>query len=153
MADTSPQRPSPFRIGSLRNFLPLSDDTVSTRGQRLPSIIRERSTASVSDFRAQRVHRRQSSFINGSDGEQDIERDAGGRGRERGRDESGEAQRRMSNGSLMLLTPQMRSMRLIGNNNPRYRWFVLPARTENSKIWTALTMVWLGSSITGRTRN
>ena len=47
------------------------------------------------------------------DGEMDPERDGDGR---RG------LERRLSAGAQVLMTPQMRSMRLIGNSNPRYQW-------------------------------
>ena len=119
MADGSPPRPQSLRIG-LRGFLPLSEDVVSTRGQKLPSIIRDRSTASMRELRAQWVQRRQSTYIN--DVEQDVEREGDRQGRDREGESPREMQKRMSNASEGLLTPQMRSMRLIGNNNPRYEW-------------------------------
>lgn len=121
MADGSPPRPQSLRIG-LRNFLPLSEDAVSTRGQRLPSIIRERSTASIKDLRAQFAQRHQSTYINDRDNDQDVEREGDSQGRDKWGDGPREMQRRMSNGSQALMTPQMRSMRLIGRNNPRYEW-------------------------------
>lgn len=31
-------------------------------------------------------------------------------------------ERRLSNAAAVLMTPQMRSQRLIGNSNPRYKW-------------------------------
>ncbi len=124
MSDTSSPRPESFRIGSLRNFLPLSEDVVTTRGQRLPSIIRERSTASIADFRSPRVHRRHSSFLVDSDDENDLERDGERAAKGRGGEDASEAQGKMSNGSQVSMTPQMRSMRLIGNNNPRYQWYI-----------------------------
>ena len=117
MADAQPFRPQSFRVGSLLNFLPLSDDAVSTRGQKLPSIIRDRSTASIRDLRAQFTQLQPS-----NNDEDDIERDGGRRGGERGNDNSEGQRRRASNGSQVLMTPQMRSMRLIGNNNLRYQW-------------------------------
>lgn len=120
MADDPTPRPQSLRIG-LRSFLPLSEDVVSTRGQKLPSIIRERSTASIGDLRAQLAQRRQSSYINDREDEQDIEREGDRQGRDRGGDESRKI-RRMSNASQVLMTPQMRSMRLIGKNNLRYEW-------------------------------
>ena len=46
------------------------------------------------------------------DGEMDLERDG----------EGGRGERRLSAGAQVLLTPQMRSIRLIGNSNPRYQW-------------------------------
>lgn len=112
MANNSP----PFRF---RNYLPLTDDAVSTRGQRLPLLIRDRSFSSIRDLRAQYPHRK--SFIYNDDEEQDTERGSDGVDEERG----GKGSRKMSEGSQILMTPQMRSMRLIGNSNPRYQWCVL----------------------------
>lgn len=120
-SNVSPTRPEPFRISSLRNFLPLSEETVTTRGQRLPSIIRERSVTSLAELRHPRSHRRAHSIVSNSEDEQDVESHGDRPGRDRGGE--GDAQRRMSSASLALITPQMRSMRLIGNNNPRYQWF------------------------------
>lgn len=117
MADGSPPR----RIG-LRSYLPLSEDVVSTRGQKLPSIIRDRSTASIRDLRTQLAQRRQSTYISDRDDEQDVEQDSDRQGRERMGDDTRDIQRRMSGASQVLMTPQMRSMRLIGKNNPRYEW-------------------------------
>ena len=97
---------SPFRIARLRQFLPLSDDVISTRGQSLPSLIRSISTASLHDLRLQGPQRRASRVARGEEGgEMDTERDGDSR--------KGEDAR---------MTPQMRSMRLIGNSNPRYQW-------------------------------
>ncbi|KAA6416093.1 MAG: cation efflux family [Lasallia pustulata] len=97
---------SPFRITRLRQFLPLSDDVISTRGQSLPSLIRSISTASLHDLRLQGPQRRPSRVARGEEGgEMDIERNCDSR--------KGEDAR---------MTPQMRSMRLIGNSNPRYQW-------------------------------
>lgn len=121
MADGSPTRPQYLRLGR-QSFLPLSEDVVTTRGQRLPSIIRDRSTASIRDLRAQLGQRRQSTYINDRDDEQDVEREGDRQSRDRGGDGSREMQGRTSNASQVLLTPQIRSMRLIGKNNPRYEW-------------------------------
>lgn len=120
-SNVSPARLEPFRISSLRNFLPLSEETVTTRGQRLPSIIRERSVTSLAEIRRPTSHRRAHSIVSNSEDELDVERDGDRLGRERGGED--DAQRRMSSASLALNTPQMRSMRLIGNNYPRYQWY------------------------------
>lgn len=120
-SNASPPRPEPFRISSFRNFLPLSEETVTTRGQRLPSIIRERSVTSLAELRHSRLHRRRHSIVSNSEDEQDVERDGDRLGRDRGGED--DAQKRMSSASLALNTPQMRSMRLIGHNNPRYQWY------------------------------
>ena len=130
------ERPTPtnVRIGSLRGFLPLSEDIVSTRGQRLPSLIHGRSTANIKDVRPQFEHRRMSAYHSaiGADGEQgsnherDIESAAGdvrkGARLPPGLGASGD-KKNMSENSDILMTPQMRSMRLIGNTNPRYQWY------------------------------
>ncbi|KAI4121224.1 MAG: hypothetical protein LQ347_006924, partial [Umbilicaria vellea] len=112
MADVS-KPDSPFRIAGLRQFLPLSDDVVSTRGQSLPGLIRSRSTASLHDLRPPGLQRRASRVKRiEEDGQMDLERDGnGGRG--------GEG--RSNAGAQVLMTPQMRSMWLIGNSNPRYQ--------------------------------
>ena len=122
MADELSQRPPSFRIGSLRNFLPLSvDDSVLTWGQRYPSLIRDKSTASLPDNRVHLSHRKLSSYSNDTDDEPDVERgNEGCEEREEGRPRR--SSRKMSTGSQILMTPQMRSIRLIGNSNPRYQW-------------------------------
>ena len=128
--DSSP-RPKSYRIGSLRGFLPLSgtDSTLSTRGQALPSLIQSRSSANIKDMRSQLAQRRpEAPDLDG--GGSDVERDAdtastpfGGPSPAKSR--SGRPIRRSSmigDSADVLITPQMRSMRLIGNSNPRYRW-------------------------------
>lgn len=120
ISNVSPPRSEPFRISSL---LPLSEETVTTRGQRLPSIIRERSVTSLAELHRPRSHRRRHSIVSNNGDEQDVERDGDRLGRVRGGEDDG--QRRMSSASLALNTPQLRSMRLIGNNNPRYQWYAL----------------------------
>jgi hypothetical protein len=75
---------------------------LSTRGQNLPSLIRERSIGSVRDMRTGSC----------GCGGFDLERGGEGGGLERG----GGRDR------MMMMTPQMRSMRLIGDGNPRYQW-------------------------------
>jgi hypothetical protein len=116
---TSPPKPYVgYRLGGLPSFLPLNDETaVSTRGQRLPSLIQSRSSNALSmlgRYRS-RVNSLQSS----------------GTGDEEARPAQDERQRptlneidahRMSVNPDILNTPQIRSMRLIGNSNPRYRW-------------------------------
>ncbi|KAL8784518.1 MAG: hypothetical protein Q9213_003922 [Squamulea squamosa] len=106
MANPSPEKAPIVRLGNLRGFLPLASDAVSTRGQNLPSLIQSRSSASLRDVRAHLQQRKL--YHDDTDDDADPERDGGGR--------------RTSNASDMLLTPQMRSMRLIGNSNPRYQW-------------------------------
>ena len=135
MADSSP-RPPAYRIGSLQNFLPLSD-TFSTRGQKLPSLIQSNSSANIKDLRVQIAAQRRSAAPDPegdqeSDDERAAERDADDRSvnhlePRHPKSRSGKEARRMSmmsgsDGGEVLMTPQMRSMRLIGNSNPRYRW-------------------------------
>ncbi|KAI9880646.1 MAG: hypothetical protein M1830_001650 [Pleopsidium flavum] len=124
MADsTSPPRNPTLRLGGLKGFLPISDDLVSTRGQALTSLIQSRSSASLQDLRPHASPRRQSTYRNTdeeSDGGLSKVISAGSGARERdGRERE---DRRISAGAQALMTPQMRSMRLIGNSNPRYQW-------------------------------
>jgi hypothetical protein len=122
MADhgTSPAKPSSLprnlsssslRISGLKNFLPLSAEpnAFSTRGQHLPSLLSCRPSTLRTDQRG--------SFTI-SDDEDDIESLRHGLATTIDRD----AERRMSVGAQVLKTPQMRSQRLIGNSNPRYKW-------------------------------
>ncbi|KAL8691294.1 MAG: hypothetical protein Q9218_003454 [Villophora microphyllina] len=122
MASASPDRPSNVRIGTLRGFLPLSSDSVSTRGQKLPSLIQSRSNASLKDVRVQLAQRKQSLLYDEPDEEADPERDPGQKNASPASNRNGRLERKASNASEVLLTPQMRSMRLIGNPNPRYQW-------------------------------
>ena len=118
---TSPPRNSVFRLGGLKSFLPLADDSISTRGQALTSLIQSRSTASLQDLRPHVSPRRQSNYRSTdeeSDGGLSKVRSAGSGAR----DGSDREERRNNAGAQALMTPQMRSMRLIGNSNPRYQW-------------------------------
>jgi len=120
-ADTEAQS-SPSRPG-LKAFLPLSEDiSFSTHGRNLQGLVRTLSTTP-----------RRSSSYRGID---HTSEDEGGRRsgeweRRRSWDDSSleerripgeDAGRRFSTAALVLMTPQMRSQRLIGNSNPRYRW-------------------------------
>ena len=125
MADDSSPRPKSYRIGSLRGFLPLSDtsNAFSTRGQKLPSLLQSRSAANFKDPWAQTAQRRPATPDTNEDDESDVEADADGPSPAKSR--LPKMDRRMSaasDGGELLMNPQMRSMRLIGNNNPRYRW-------------------------------
>ncbi|KAL8659018.1 MAG: hypothetical protein Q9226_000644 [Calogaya cf. arnoldii] len=124
MANPSPDKPPIFRLGTLRGFLPLAGDAVSTRGQNLPSLIQSRSSASLRDVRALLQQRKQSLYHDDADDDTDLERDGPLRDlqKERRSPSKHPSERRTSNASDVLLTPQMRSMRLIGNSNPRYQW-------------------------------
>ncbi|EXJ95858.1 hypothetical protein A1O1_00983 [Capronia coronata CBS 617.96] len=121
---TTPQR-TPYRLGGLSSFLPLNDDTttVSTRGQRLPGLLQSRSSASLFTI-PKRPHTRRGSFHSNhslEDEEQSVQDEMEPLHRRRTATLEVDS-RRMSLGPEILNTPQMRSMRLIGNSNPRYRW-------------------------------
>ncbi|KAI4178976.1 MAG: hypothetical protein LQ348_005487 [Seirophora lacunosa] len=127
MANSSPDKPPVVRLGTLRGFLPLAGDSVSTRGQTLPSLIQSRSSASLRDVRAYLNQRKASVYHHETDEEPDVERNGGLRqsqrnGQSPASNKNGRLERRTSNASETLMTPQMRSMRLIGNSNPRYQW-------------------------------
>ena len=130
--DGSTPRPKSYRIRSLRGFLPLSDsdNALSTRGQTLPSLIQSRSSANMQDLKAQLAQRRpvtpdmiddEESGIHNGVAESRIDNDD----LSPAKSIIGRGVRRMSglsDGREVLMTPQMRSMRLIGNSNPRYQW-------------------------------
>lgn len=131
----SPTRdfPSPKlpRNRSVKAFLPINEDSlISTRGQHLPAILRERSTNQF----------RRSSIFHLND---DTDVEAGGRSSgeferlrpphsrknssslvtDQHEEQRSLDERRFSDAALaVLMSQQMRSMRLIGNSNPRYRW-------------------------------
>ncbi|KAK5134836.1 hypothetical protein LTR08_006068 [Meristemomyces frigidus] len=124
--------PRLYRISTLKDFLPLSDDTsLSTRGQKMPGLILSRSSTNVAGQRKAIRRRRSSSGTSeGPRFSQEVEApddmspevlrrvsSVTGWGPAFDADE-----RRMSMAASILLTPQMRSQRLIGNSNPRYRW-------------------------------
>lgn len=169
---SSPERSSPFRLPAPRGFLPLSEEStsLSTRGQHLPSLIRDRSSTNLSNMSVGRKRRSSldsstallpaASPQNPSSMKLDTavpDTEAGGSIKRRSGDMDGIAastgfvdgnvrgewregraarrdglvagwgggdrdDRRMSMGASVLMTPQMRSQRLIGNSNPRYRW-------------------------------
>src|ERR1700735_980904 len=106
-----------YQLGGLSSFLPLNEDAaISTRGQRLPSLIQSRSSNALSTLGKYRG-RLNSLQSNTGDEEARPAQD------ERRRPSFSEIDaRRMSVNPDILNTPQIRSMRLIGNSNPRYRW-------------------------------
>ncbi|KAK5741190.1 hypothetical protein LTR17_004130 [Elasticomyces elasticus] len=126
---SSPPRQRLYRISTLKDFLPLSSDTVlPSRNQNLPALISSRSQTNVAGLRGGWNRRRRSSLgdedfprrSNESERPKDLEL-----GRKTTITENNEDwmhDRRMSNAASVLMTPQMRSQRLIGNSNPRYRW-------------------------------
>lgn len=103
---SSPAKQSQFRIGGLPGFLPVNDDAlpISTRGQRLPGLLHSSSSTSLFTL-PWRGQKRRASL---SDDDE-----------ERGYPELA---RRESMINETLMTPAMRSMRLIGQSNPRYHW-------------------------------
>ncbi|RDL34607.1 Uncharacterized protein BP5553_07735 [Venustampulla echinocandica] len=113
------------RIARLSSFLPLSSSTdthpMTTHGQgALSSLIRSRSNASL-----QSMHRRPPSFRAREDDEFPPSLLAGIRRNSAEFNDAEESrwnateERRLNE---ILFGPQMRSQRLIGNSNPRYRW-------------------------------
>lgn len=104
------------------DFIPLSEESpLTTRGQRLPDLLRHRSGMNPG------LRERGSSFTPSEEEARhhldDIRRPV----------LSQVDARRMSPGPESLMTPQMRSMRLIGNNNTRYRWQQYYKREEELK--------------------
>ena len=123
--DLSSSPPTYGRIARLRGFLPLSEDAspMATHGHgTLTSLIKSRSATSI-----QTLTRRPSSLRAGRDtADLDLEENSFGQslGRRISREMDGDDFRRSDERRLsaVLLGPQMRSQRLIGNSNPRYRW-------------------------------
>lgn len=119
MSSPTKYQPQAHRQGGFTGYIPVNEDNaVSLRGQRLPGMTQSRSSSALWTMSRQpraRVNSIQSSSE--TDEESRIVND------ERRRPTFSEIDaRRMSLGPDVLMTPQMRSMRLIGNSNPRYRW-------------------------------
>lgn len=107
-----PRSSSLPRIANSKLFLPLQNEgsAISTRGQHLPSLFNRRPSTVRSSERGRRGSI--------SEDEEDLES-----GRQGGMiNYDSDSDRRHSVGASILNTPQMRSMRLIGNSNPRYKW-------------------------------
>ena len=125
MADESPRPPS-HRLGSLKGYLPLNDTSVATRGQWLPSLLQNRSYTSLREA-SDRASVRGAS--------QDPDDDAGTEG-------DSSMRRRLSTFSTrstrddLLNTPQMRSMRLIGDSNPKYDWYGISGLAFATEVLT-----------------
>ncbi|KAK7531333.1 uncharacterized protein J3D65DRAFT_111316 [Phyllosticta citribraziliensis] len=119
MADQPSASPPQFgRIPSLKNFLPLSDDRAfSTRGQNLPSVLQQ-------SFSSRASHKPPSirSEARYSDDLDESARLLHSESWGFGEPPPTPDRRSSLSGAQVLLTPQMRSQRLIGNSNPRYRW-------------------------------
>ncbi|TPX17475.1 uncharacterized protein E0L32_003118 [Thyridium curvatum] len=121
---SSPGKPPALtRVPSWRrsSFLMLQEDPypLASKGQgALASLIKNRSTTSL-------LGARQSSSRDGYGGDEESGSEYGGGGAHWATDDEdefgdyGRDERRMS---AILNAPHMRSMRLIGNSNPRYRW-------------------------------
>ncbi|KAJ4338728.1 hypothetical protein N0V95_007971 [Ascochyta clinopodiicola] len=116
-----PKSPSPAslprssslpRIANNKLFLPLQNEgtTISTRGQHLPSLFKRRPSTLRSTDRERR----------GSTSEDEEDLESARHGLMMNYDS--DSDRRHSVGASVLNTPQMRSQRLIGNSNPRYKW-------------------------------
>lgn len=120
---TTPQRPH-YRLTGLSSFLPLNEDpgAMTTRGQRLPSLIQNRSSTSL--FSLPRRQTRRGSFHSHHSTEDEEHGPFSDEPESlfRRRTPTELDPRRMSLGPEILMTPQMRSMRLIGKSNPRYHW-------------------------------
>ncbi|KAF1839099.1 cation diffusion facilitator 10 [Decorospora gaudefroyi] len=107
---STPRSSSLPRLASTKLFLPSANEAsaLSTRGQHLPSLLNARRPSTI-----------RSSERRGSDtDDDDIEAYRTGRAMPSDR----ESDRRSSVGAHALNTPQMRSQRLIGYSNPRYKW-------------------------------
>ncbi|KAF4303621.1 Cation efflux protein [Botryosphaeria dothidea] len=102
------------RIPSLKNFLPLSEDAVmSTRGQHLPSLLQQSLSGRSHSQRPPSV-RSEDAYTDGGS--------FGPKGSVPPTPSFPDDRRSSIGGASVLLTPQMRSQRLIGNSNPRYKW-------------------------------
>ena len=126
--------PPVSRSRSVHAFLPLADDAaLSTRGQALPGLIQNLSSPSFA--RRDSFSRRDSSAKRDSSARRDsitrrdtfsFERLEGAEGRRESFDsvfsDRRWEERRANEAAKLLLTPQMRAARLIGNSNPRYQW-------------------------------
>ena len=111
MADQPPASPPQYgRIPSLKNFLPLSEDAImSTRGQHLPSLLQQSLSNRGPSQRPSSV-RSEDLYSEPSKGSAPATPGLN------------DDRRSSISGVSVLLTPQMRSQRLIGNSNPRYKW-------------------------------
>jgi hypothetical protein len=103
------------------SFIPARDDSViSTRGQNLPALLQSIGTPPV---------RRASSFrfdlgedIEGQNKSAEQSRRNSVDAKSIDEDRPAYERRASEHAAKTLMTPQMRSQRLIGNSNPRYRW-------------------------------
>lgn len=126
--ESSHERESPrsYRIPGLKGFLPLSgeDSAMSTRGQALPGILSARSNSNTDK---KSFRRRPSSFSDDNGRRNSADGDLESGGLRRGSSFTpmwgdSDSEPMEDSRARLLMTPQMRSMRLIGYSNPRYRW-------------------------------
>ncbi|KAH8602863.1 hypothetical protein B0O99DRAFT_604530 [Bisporella sp. PMI_857] len=117
MPSTSDESPQYAQIGKLRGFLPLNIEDASPltlHGQgHLNALIRSRSSSSLQGLG---TPRRPSSY---RAARELADEEGSGHFGDSDDNYSLNEERRLS---LILNGPQMRSQRLIGNSNPRYRW-------------------------------
>jgi cation diffusion facilitator family transporter len=125
---STPRRPH-YQLGALSGFIPLNEEpsSISTRGQRLPGLIQSRSSASLFTLHRRPIARRGSVHSHHSADDDDghetgDDLEVSPMARRRTLIPAELDPRRMSLGPEILMTPQMRSMRLIGQSNPRYHW-------------------------------
>lgn len=126
-ADMSYHPPMPPRApGSQVTFLPLSEDLPSKSSRRapaIPALISTRSSASL--LRAQRqsfTRTREDNLEQGRSERQDSLEDGIPTPPSTFPIKGQKKDERKASAANVLMTPQMRSQRLIGNSNPRYRW-------------------------------
>lgn len=119
-----------YALGGLSGFIPLQEENnaISARGQRLPSLIQTRgSERNLFSLGRRNTLARAHSFSEDDSGDllagsEQITRWPTKSLADREREPDFNIERRMTHGAEVLMTPHMRSMRLIGYSNPRYRW-------------------------------
>ena len=131
MADerqTSSPSPIRYRIGSLKSFVPVNDETsIVARSPRLSRILsaRSQSITNIQSLRDQSTPSRRPSGLFARRGSESSSL-ADESGLEYGRSiagwDGGDKDDRRTLAASVLNTPLMRSQRLIGNSNPRYQW-------------------------------
>lgn len=127
-------------IATLKDFLsPNGEAVFLTRGQSLPNLLQRSRSGRNLARPGMLLDRRDSSMTilrESDDLEAGLQMGGSGEGRLHRRmskwsgadAEEMERERRTSEGMAALMTPEMRSQRLIGNSNPRYSWYVCRRR-------------------------
>lgn len=129
--ENTPPRPSRYNLGGLSSFIPLQDEqarSLPRNPQRTLSLKPNRSSSNLFNLPSRRMR-----GLSVSDDESIEPSSEGGSFSSPRRPTIKHAatafdnrdfneERRISHAVEVLMTPQMRSMRLIGNSNPRYRW-------------------------------